>query len=113
MSVCFRLGQERVIRLKHMFPKTRGVARSDDHTVLSRISRNGRQRRVDLPDMSRTRRSTIGLSGAHALLSLRASFENLFVCLKGWRRFATLMIPALNRFFWQFSSGGLTQCLPS
>ncbi len=44
MSHLFWLDQEHVNRIKHMFPKPRGVARSDDRTVLSgiiHVIRNG------------------------------------------------------------------------
>ena len=44
MSHLFWLDQERLNRIKHMFPKPRGVARADDRKVLSGINhviRNG------------------------------------------------------------------------
>ena len=44
MSHLFWLDQERLNRIKHMFPKPRGVARADDRKVLSgiiHVIRNG------------------------------------------------------------------------
>ena len=44
MSHLFWLDREHLARIKHMFPKPRGVARSDDRTVLSgiiHVIRNG------------------------------------------------------------------------
>ena len=44
MSHLFWLDQEHIFRIQHMFPKPRGVARTDDRTVLSdtiHVIRNG------------------------------------------------------------------------
>ena len=53
MSHLFWLDQERLNRIKHMFPKPRGVARVDDRRVLSgiiHVIRNGLRWRDAAPD---------------------------------------------------------------
>ncbi|WP_376744337.1 transposase [Marimonas arenosa] len=59
MSHLFWLDQEHINRLKHLFPKPRGVARSDDRKVLSgiiHVIRNGLRWR-DAPETRRANSS--------------------------------------------------------
>ncbi len=79
MSHLFWLDHERLNRIKHMFPKPRGVARADDRKVLSGIIdviRNGLAGETLHPIMCHTRRSTTDGHDGPRWVSLLTSLPN-------------------------------------
>ena len=79
MSHLFWLDQEHINRIQHMFPNhaaLRGLTTARFSAVSSMSSAMACDGVMHQPSMVRTRRSTIGLSGGHALVSLRASSGN-------------------------------------
>ncbi len=79
MSHLFWLDLQHLKRIQHLFPKPRGMARSDDRKVLSgiiHVIRNGLRWRDAPAEYGPHKTLTIGLSGGPDLVSSLVSSGN-------------------------------------